>query len=84
MQLMIITLASLIFKCQRTFYGGRKHTKWTSLSPTKLQSNLPVRTPLGTDTSLIQTPQYYEQFPMSRQNPTFSLKKNLSYNTDSL
>ena len=31
--------------------------------------------PLGTDTSLIRTPLYYEQFPMYRQNShTFSLK----------
>ena len=32
--------------------------------------------PLGMDTSLIRTPLYYGQFPMSRQNShTFSLKK---------
>ena len=32
--------------------------------------------PLGTDTSLIRTPLYYGQFPMSRQNShIFSLKK---------
>ena len=34
--------------------------------------------PLGTDTSLIQTPVSHRQFPMSQQNShIFSLKKNL-------
>ena len=42
--------------------------------------------PLGTDTSLIRTPLYYGQFPMSRENShIFSLKKNIIptlFNTD--
>ena len=36
--------------------------------------------PLGSDTSLIRTPLYYGQFPISRQNShIFYLKKPLQY-----
>ena len=46
--------------------------------------NLYTVEPLGTETSLIRTPLYYGQFPMSRQNShIFSFKKAL-YDTDSL
>ena len=34
--------------------------------------------PLGMDTSLIRTPVYYGQFPMSQQNSHIFFKKNLS------
>ena len=52
---------------------------------TSLYTFFPTVEPLVTDTSLIQTPVYYIQFPMSWQNSHIIIffKKNL-YDTDSL